>query len=111
MFLSRLAFVTAESPRSVEMRRVAWRGQGQDSGPGRPVNLPCEATLALSEHLRFAEIDNIDPMLSSAALHADLWSDPRDESGYSAEDLLSLGFSASAPNAALVKEHIALAGA
>jgi hypothetical protein len=64
--------------------------------------------LALSEHLRFAEIDNIDPLLGSAALHADLWSDPRDESGYSAEDLFSLGFRASAPDAALVKKYIAL---
>ena len=28
-------------------------------------------------------------------LEADRWSDPRDESGYSAEDLLSLGFASS----------------
>ena len=78
---------------------MAWRGRGQGSGPDRPVHLPCEATSALSEHLTFAEIDTIDPLLSSGALHADLWSDPHDESGYSAEDLLSLGFTASAPDA------------
>lgn len=35
-------------------------------------------------------------------LRADSWSDPRDESGYSAEDLLSLGFLTSPSHAALV---------
>jgi len=44
-------------------------------------------------------------------LRADSWSDPRDESGYSAEDLLSLGFSTSPPDAALVQKSIGLADA
>src|SRR4051794_7931841 len=35
-------------------------------------------------------------------LEADSWSDPRDESGYSAEDILSLGFISSEQHAALV---------
>jgi putative intracellular protease/amidase len=36
-------------------------------------------------------------------LEADPWSDPRDESGYSAEDLITLGFVNSAEHAALVE--------
>jgi len=36
-------------------------------------------------------------------LEADAWSDPRDESGYSADDLLSLGFLSSGPHAALLE--------
>jgi putative intracellular protease/amidase len=42
------------------------------------------------------------------ALVADSWSDPRDESGYSAEDLLSLGFICSPAHAALVEDTPAL---
>jgi len=42
-------------------------------------------------------------------LRGDPWSDPRDESGYSAEDLISLGFIHSPPHAALVEKSIALA--
>ena len=38
------------------------------------------------------------------ALVADSWSDPRDESGYSADDLPSLGFASSPTHAALVAE-------
>ena len=38
------------------------------------------------------------------ALVADSWSDPRDESGYSAEDLISLGFLSSPRHMALVQE-------
>jgi putative intracellular protease/amidase len=38
------------------------------------------------------------------ALMADSWSDPRDESGYSAEDLISLGFLSSPRHMALVQE-------
>jgi putative intracellular protease/amidase len=38
------------------------------------------------------------------ALAADSWSDPRDESGYSAEDLISLGFLSSPQHIALVQE-------
>lgn len=38
------------------------------------------------------------------ALAADSWSDPRDESGYSAEDLISLGFLSSSRHLALVQE-------
>lgn len=45
----------------------------------------------------------------SGELRADSWSDPRDESGYSAEDLLSLGFLNSAPHAALIATTPALA--
>lgn len=44
-------------------------------------------------------------------LQADSWSDPRDESGYSAEDLISLGFINSPSHAALVEKSIALADA
>jgi putative intracellular protease/amidase len=41
-------------------------------------------------------------------LKADSWSDPRDESGYSAEDLLSLGFLSSPQHLALVEKSPAL---
>lgn len=37
------------------------------------------------------------------ALHGDAWSDPRDESGYSADDLISLGFVTSNAHRALVE--------
>jgi putative intracellular protease/amidase len=43
-------------------------------------------------------------------LKADSWSDPRDESGYSAEDLISLGFVNSPAYMKLVEESKALAG-
>jgi putative intracellular protease/amidase len=43
------------------------------------------------------------------ALRADPWSDPRDDSGYSADDLISLGFICSRSHAALVDESKALA--
>ncbi|MFE9575130.1 type 1 glutamine amidotransferase domain-containing protein [Nocardia sp. NPDC006044] len=43
------------------------------------------------------------------ALVADAWSDPRDESGYSSDDLLSLGFISSAKHAALVENSLVLA--
>ncbi|GAA4127873.1 type 1 glutamine amidotransferase domain-containing protein [Nocardioides fonticola] len=43
------------------------------------------------------------------ALQADSWSDPRDESGYSAHDLLSLGFVSSEPHRSLVEATPALA--
>ena len=42
-------------------------------------------------------------------LVADRWSDPRDESGYSADDILSLGFIASPTHAALVEQSSPLA--
>jgi putative intracellular protease/amidase len=42
-------------------------------------------------------------------LQADSWSDPRDESGYSAEDLISLGFINSATHMAFVENTRALA--
>jgi putative intracellular protease/amidase len=42
-------------------------------------------------------------------LQADSWSDPRDESGYSAEDLVSLGFINSPPHMKLVEESKPLA--
>ena len=41
-------------------------------------------------------------------LKADSWSDPRDESGYSAEDLLSLGFLSSPQHSALVENSLSL---
>ncbi len=43
------------------------------------------------------------------ALQADSWSDPRDESGYSAQDLISLGFIHSAQHAGLVNNTPRLA--
>src|SRR2546430_4401219 len=43
------------------------------------------------------------------ALQADSWSDPRDESGYSAADLLSLGFVNSPTHRKLVEDSTALA--
>jgi putative intracellular protease/amidase len=42
-------------------------------------------------------------------IQADSWSDPRDESGYSAEDLISLGFINSPAHMKLVEESSALA--
>lgn len=42
------------------------------------------------------------------ALRADSWSDPRDDSGYSAEDLLSLGFLSSPNHVALVENSLPL---
>ena len=42
------------------------------------------------------------------ALVADAWSDPRDESAYSAHDLLSLGFISSPDHAKLVEQTVAL---
>lgn len=52
-------------------------------------------------------IDIVSP--DGGALTADSWSDPRDESGYSAEDLLSLGFASSPTHAALLEKTPALA--
>jgi putative intracellular protease/amidase len=43
------------------------------------------------------------------ALQADSWSDPRDESGYSSEDLVSLGFISSAEHMQLVEDSKPLA--
>jgi putative intracellular protease/amidase len=43
------------------------------------------------------------------ALEADPWSDPRDKSGYSAEDLISLGFINSPAHMKLVEESMPLA--
>ena len=43
------------------------------------------------------------------ALRSDPWSDPRDDSGYSAEDLISLGFLHSAAHMRLVEESKPLA--
>lgn len=42
-------------------------------------------------------------------LAADPWSDPRDQSGYSAEDLISLGFVSSPPHMKLVEQSMPLA--
>jgi putative intracellular protease/amidase len=42
-------------------------------------------------------------------LQADSWSDPRDPSGYSAEDLITLGFVNSAEHVALVEESRSIA--
>lgn len=53
------------------------------------------------------QVDIASP--DGGALQADSWSDPRDESGYSTEDLLSLGFLSSPTHAALVTKTPALA--
>lgn len=52
------------------------------------------------------EVDIASP--DGGELIADTWSDPRDESGYSADDLLSLGFINSEPHLSLVKNSKAL---
>jgi putative intracellular protease/amidase len=48
------------------------------------------------------EVDIYSPY--GGELVADQWSDPRDESGYSAHDILSLGFITSPKHAALVEQ-------
>ena len=53
------------------------------------------------------EVDIYSP--DGGELVADAWSDPRDESGFSAEDILSLGFIASPKHAALVEQSRPLA--
>ncbi|MEZ5098256.1 MAG: type 1 glutamine amidotransferase domain-containing protein [Thermoleophilia bacterium] len=53
------------------------------------------------------EVDVYSP--DGGALAADSWSDPRDESGYSAHDILSLGFISSPRHAALVERSRPLA--
>lgn len=53
------------------------------------------------------EVDVFSP--DGGALVADSWSDPRDESGYSAHDILSLGFIASPQHSALVERSRPLA--
>jgi putative intracellular protease/amidase len=53
------------------------------------------------------EVDVYSP--DGGALVADAWSDPRDESGYSADDILSLGFIASPKHLALVEQSRPLA--
>ena len=59
----------------------------------------------LTEHGYEVDIFSLD----GGALVADAWSDPRDESGYSAHDILSLGFITSAKHAALVEQSRPLA--
>jgi putative intracellular protease/amidase len=54
------------------------------------------------------EVDVYSP--DGGPLTADQWSDPRDDSGYSAHDILSLGFISSPAHAALVEESRSLAG-
>src|SRR5438874_6779813 len=53
------------------------------------------------------QVDLASP--DGGALRADSWSDPRDESGYSAEDLISLGFVNSPAHLRLVEESTPLA--
>jgi putative intracellular protease/amidase len=53
------------------------------------------------------EVDIASP--DGGALRADSWSDPRDASGYSAEDLTSLGFLTSPTHARLIEESVPLA--
>src|SRR5436190_15372931 len=53
------------------------------------------------------EIDVASP--DGGALEADSWSDPRDKSGYSAHDLISLGFITSPEHAKLVEQSKPLA--
>lgn len=52
------------------------------------------------------QVDIASP--DGGALAGDAWSDPRDPSGYSAHDLLSLGFIASPAHAPLVEQSLAL---
>jgi putative intracellular protease/amidase len=52
------------------------------------------------------QVDIASP--DGGAVRADPWSDPRDESRYSADDLISLGFISSPPHAALVENTKAL---
>src|SRR5262245_40027343 len=54
------------------------------------------------------EVDIASP--DGGALEADSWSDPRDKSGYSADDLISLGFISSPEHAKLVESSRPLAG-
>jgi putative intracellular protease/amidase len=53
------------------------------------------------------EVDVASP--DGGALQADSWSDPRDKSGYSAHDLISLGFISSPEHAKLVQDSKPLA--
>jgi putative intracellular protease/amidase len=53
------------------------------------------------------QVDIASP--DGGAVRADAWSDPRDESRYSADDLISLGFISSPPHASLVENTKALA--
>ncbi len=53
------------------------------------------------------QVDIASP--DGGALQADPWSDPRDDSRYSEDDLLSLGFITSPKHAALVEKSLALA--
>jgi len=53
------------------------------------------------------EVDVASP--EGGALQADAWSDPRDESGYSAEDLISLGFINSPAHMRVVEDSKPLA--
>jgi putative intracellular protease/amidase len=53
------------------------------------------------------QIDIVSP--DGGNLEADSWSDPRDESGYSAHDLISLGFLSSPAHASLVDKTKSLA--
>ena len=52
------------------------------------------------------EVDLASP--EGGALQADSWSDPRDESGYSAQDLISLGFIHSQAHSALTESTLKL---
>jgi putative intracellular protease/amidase len=53
------------------------------------------------------QVDIASP--DGGALRADSWSDPRDDSGYSAEDLISLGFISSPEHMKRVEESMPLA--
>jgi hypothetical protein len=61
---------------------------------------PMHPFLEFTEH--GYEVDIASP--AGGALQGDAFSDPRDESGYSAEDLISLGFINSPPHMKLVEE-------
>lgn len=54
------------------------------------------------------QVDLVSP--KGGKLEADSWSDPRDPSGYSAHDLLSLGFLSSPKHTALLENTPALSG-
>ena len=53
------------------------------------------------------QIDIVSP--EGGELEADAWSDPRDDSGYSADDLISLGFMTSPEHLALLRKTRSLA--
>ena len=92
-------------------KRVAILASNPATSPvtGRPVGFWWSELVhpywELTEH--GYEVDIYSP--DGGPLVADQWSDPRDDSGYSAHDILSLGFISSPAHAALVEQSRPLA--